>query len=538
MSQYSEVGLSVIKTNPNNPRKSFDGHKFDELVASVKEKGVIEPIIIRPTKTKGAVQLEFEIVAGERRYRAAKKAGHDHIPSIIRKLSDDEAFDFMTIENLIREDLTELEEAESFKKYLKKRGDGALVDLAQRTAIAPAYIRKRVSILSLPKYILEAWDEGSLKFGHLVQFLRLKDSKDILAAFNEATDEYNELTVADLKEHIDDMSPNLSDARFNKTGCLICPQNSDIQIKLFDLEKSEKVKCLDQRCFRQKQNNALTRYWKTHGKKKYGTNGFRFYGKAGQVNRFYYPFDKPSKDCHDCPDFVSIVHMSGTVYDDAACVGPTECFNKKRAHANKVRDAKRKGVKIAELESGPRVEWHGRHFREIFWKKRIPEQFQEFKADDEKMVRLALFALYKSNGGLRYKLKDHKMWQGDKPLFDHLSGLGLAQLYLVLKKMVLDVIMQEDFNEKGRRAAAQHLGVDLAKEWQADEEYLERKTKKEMMEFGKKSGIFKEKAVIEYLNGHLKRKKFEDCKKGEMISLFLKTGIDLVGKVPDEITNK
>jgi len=90
---------------------------------------------------------------------------------------------------------------------------------------------------------------------------------------------------------------------------------------------------------------------------------------------------------------------------------------------------------------------------------------------------------------------------------------------------------------EGRLAAAAHLGINLAKEFAVTEDYLEHKTIREMLEFGEKSGIFKKKKAQDYLTKTLKKKpgKFESCKKTELIDLFLKSGVNLIGKVPDEI---
>src|SRR3989304_3191232 len=112
-SEFLETPLEELSSNPRNPRKGFTGPKFDELLASIKEKGVIEPIIVRTKKAGG-----YEVVAGERRLRASSQAGLQTIPAIVRELTDEQAFDFMLIENLQREDLTEAEEAQSFQSYV------------------------------------------------------------------------------------------------------------------------------------------------------------------------------------------------------------------------------------------------------------------------------------------------------------------------------------------------------------------------------------------------------------------------------------
>ena len=118
---YREVALSQIRPTTANPRKSFKN--MEQMIESVRALGVIQPILIRPLSNSS-----YEIVAGERRYRAAlavaeENGGPDHyqIPAIVKEMTDDEAFEFMTVENLQREDLTELEEARNFQIYLDRR---------------------------------------------------------------------------------------------------------------------------------------------------------------------------------------------------------------------------------------------------------------------------------------------------------------------------------------------------------------------------------------------------------------------------------
>jgi len=160
---YQEVELSKIVSNPWNPRKTFSGPKFDELADSVRAKGVIEPILLRPLESG-----TMEIVAGERRYRALCQVAQENggleaarIPAMVREFSDDEAFEIMTIENLQREDLTELEEAQSFQTYLNRKGKDALPELAERTGINPRYIRRSPSHnLKIIKQFIRLYNAG------------------------------------------------------------------------------------------------------------------------------------------------------------------------------------------------------------------------------------------------------------------------------------------------------------------------------------------------------------------------------------------
>jgi len=280
---YQEILLSKIRPNPRNPRKTYKGRSFEELAESIRAKGVIQPIVVRPTEDN-----VFEIVAGNRRFKALCSIIEEHdlmdkatIPAVVRDLSEDEAFELMMIENLQREDLTELEEAMSFKTFIhnfKDRGT-ALQDLAKKTGINPRYIRSRIEVLSLPRYILKEWNKGTLHFGHLEQFLRIKKSKDIRKVFEwtiEVGDEEAE-SVRSLKEQIDGGSPELKHATFPRDECKVCPKNSSVQIELWEVGDEKEIFCHDPKCFREKQEKHLKKNWKnTEFFKNYKTAGFRF----------------------------------------------------------------------------------------------------------------------------------------------------------------------------------------------------------------------------------------------------------------------
>lgn len=556
---FQEILLSKISTNPNNPRKNFLGPAFDELTASIREKGVIEPIIVRPT-SKG--KADYEVVAGDRRFKAAyliskENKGPDHycIPALIRELSDDEAFDFMIIENLQREDLTSFEEAQSFKQYFEKKGKGSIPELAQRIGKSPGYIRRKVAVLSLPGNILKAWEKDELSFSHLEQLRRLKSKEELKEAFDFATGArfgrgYSGGTVSkrELKEHIENRAPSLEDALFSleKEGCTTCGQNSDVQQKLWEIGGMEGVHCLDKNCFKQKQNNFLTKNWKTSKyRRSYGTNGFRFsenvtWNERRTFERGYGA--KPTKECKACESYLSIINYNGKVDEGRTCFGDRSCYDAlgRTATAEKKQEAKKEREERGEPE-GPRFPWHGEHFREEFLKKRLPERYQEFNHSHIDMARIAFFAFVKlDNVILSFMARAIKFKESydDKKLFERIAKMELDEIQELMKKCALKIIMRHyPVTCAGRLAAAAQLGVNLAKEFAVTEDYLEHKTIREMLEFGEKSGIFKKKKAQDYLEKTLKKKpgKFESCKKTELIDLFLKSDVNLIGKVPDEI---
>jgi ParB/RepB/Spo0J family partition protein len=329
-----EISLGEICSSPKNPRRHEDKKKLEELAASIKQKGVIEPIIVR-TAGKGA-KIHFEIVAGERRWKAAAMAGLAKIPCLIRDLSDDEAYDFMLIENLQREDLTDSEEAQSFRAYVDLHGDeaAAIATLAEKTSISPGYIRSRLRILTLPSKVLKLFDKGELLFGHLQQLLRVADDKKTLDEAIEWV--YEDMgwgdkrlpSVKETRSYIDDLAPALSSAFFPTADvCGKCASNSTVQKTLFDLAGAGPGLCLRPSCFKKCQAAFLDENWKsTDLAKRLKTNGYRFAeDSGGQHHSFYsYPI---GKKCLACDKLVTIIEIGGKVHGERVCAGDLACFN-------------------------------------------------------------------------------------------------------------------------------------------------------------------------------------------------------------------
>lgn len=546
---YKEIKLSDISSNPNSPRKNFSGPQFEELVESIRQKGIIEPIIVRPVSGDAK---KYEVVAGDRRLKAACLVSRNRnvqskIPAIIRELTDEEAFDFMIIENLQREDLTAFEEAQGFKQYFEKKGKGSIPELATRIGKSAGFIRRKIAVLSLPGNILKAWEKEEISFSHLEQLRRLKSKEELKDAFEYATGKTyyrgNTPSRRELKESIDNMAPPLENALFDikKEGCTTCGQNSDVQQKLWDIGGMKGVHCLDKKCFKQKQNNFLQANWKqSKYRKRFGTNGFRFKEDVSwsEFNGFDYG-PKPSKKCKECEHFLTVISLEGAVNTGQACFGEESCFRAVRSV--KAKEEKKKEREERGEPEGPRVYWHGEFFREEFLSKRLPEQYQVVGHDNIKMARAALFAFVKlDNELLSYmakviKLKEHYL---DKKLFERIGKMNLDEILVLMKKCALKVIMRHwPVTCEGRLAVAAHLGINLMKEFAVTKDYLEKKTIREMLEFGETSGIFKSKMVQDYLIKTLKKKsgRFDSCKKTELIDVFLESGVNLVGKVPAEI---
>ena len=175
MEEFKLIRISDIQKNPYQPRKEFSKEKIEELAQSIKENGLIQPIIVRQSPVIG-----YEILAGERRYRASIEAGLSEVPVIIKKLSDQEMMIHSIIENLQREDLNPIEEAKAYQSLIDKGYTHA--DIAEKMGKSRPYITNLVRLLTLPDFILKEVETGKLSQAHarlLIQ-LPLKEQKNLL----------------------------------------------------------------------------------------------------------------------------------------------------------------------------------------------------------------------------------------------------------------------------------------------------------------------------------------------------------------------
>lgn len=155
----SLIELSRIVPNKNQPRKNFDEEELEELTDSIRQNGVLQPILVRQRGSK------YEIVAGERRYQAAKRAGLDEIPALVREVSDEEIFKLALIENLQRSDLDPIEEARGFRKLIEDN-DFTQAELAQVLSKSRPAIANSLRLLDLPERVQSLLEDGLLTAGH------------------------------------------------------------------------------------------------------------------------------------------------------------------------------------------------------------------------------------------------------------------------------------------------------------------------------------------------------------------------------------
>lgn len=165
-----KLKLNEIEPNRNQPRKNFDDEALSELAASIEKHGVIQPLLVRPLP--GGT---YQLVAGERRWRASRMAGLSEVPVVIRELSDEDASALALIENLQREDLDPIEEAEGYR-YLMDTYSITQEEAAQKVGKSRSAVANLMRLLSLPKETLELVKAKKLSAGHARALLPLEDA--------------------------------------------------------------------------------------------------------------------------------------------------------------------------------------------------------------------------------------------------------------------------------------------------------------------------------------------------------------------------
>jgi ParB family chromosome partitioning protein len=188
---YQALAIGDLDPNPVNPRVAFNESELDELAASIREKGVVQPILARPSKNEG----RFEIVAGERRWRAAQRAGLHVVPVVVRVLSDKEALELAIIENVQRSDLNAIEEARGYRQLID-RYKHTQNNLAGVVGKSRSHLANTLRLLKLPDPVQKLVEDGKLSAGHARALIGRSDAEEL--ALQIVKDGLNVRDVEDL----------------------------------------------------------------------------------------------------------------------------------------------------------------------------------------------------------------------------------------------------------------------------------------------------------------------------------------------------
>ena len=201
------IPLVQISPNPDQPRKTFTENELRDLAESIREKGVLVPIILRPVQNKSYL---YEIVAGERRYRAAQMAGLSEIPALVKTLTNQNAMEIALIENVQRENLNPIEEAMGYKNLMEKCGY-SIGDVSRLIGKSESYIRNLMRINSLPDSVKELVKSGELSASH-ARTIAVSDNPEELA--HDIIN--NKMSVTDVQKRVKSAKRSSTSRSFNK----------------------------------------------------------------------------------------------------------------------------------------------------------------------------------------------------------------------------------------------------------------------------------------------------------------------------------
>ncbi len=174
-----EIEIELIDPSPFQTRGTMDAEQLDELSRSIAATGVVQPILVRPLPNG-----RFQLIAGERRWRASKKAGKTTVPAVLRQVSDEQAMEMTIVENLQRADLNAMEQARAYER-LSREFKMTQEQMAQRTGKDRATVANFLRLLKLPETVQRSVESGEISFGHARTLLALENEERILAAWKK-----------------------------------------------------------------------------------------------------------------------------------------------------------------------------------------------------------------------------------------------------------------------------------------------------------------------------------------------------------------
>lgn len=308
---FGDIPLDCIRASSTNPRKIFDESHLQDLANSIKTQGVAQPILVRPIEVIEDITY-FEIVAGERRFRASRIAGMPTVPAIVRELSDRQAYEIQVLENLQRVDLHPLEEAEGFEVMMATYGDTA-DELAAKIGKSRAYIYASLKLCALIPEARKAFYEGTLTKSTALLVARIPVKAMQMTCVKEITMSYQGiLSTRAASQHIErqymlqlkkaDFKPSDPDLCPEAGSCTACPKRTGNQPEVF-VDVNADV-CTDPICFKAKRAAHFIRIKKVATEKGQtvfsGVEAKRIMPSQYNDMKGYVDLDKPNYKDKDC----------------------------------------------------------------------------------------------------------------------------------------------------------------------------------------------------------------------------------------------
>ncbi len=243
-SRVEEIFVDQIEANPFQPRSNFDQNALNELADSIREKGVIQPITVRKIKAE-----KYQIVAGERRWRASKLVGLEKISAVIRNFDDQEMLEIALIENIQREDLDPVEEATAYKEMLNNF-EITQAELAKQVGKSRSNVSNMIRLLKLADKVKNHLQRGTITIGHARALLALDKEETQVAACENII--IQDLTVRETEKYVEKLKNPLKDRKENKEKTEL---GQAWQRGAAELEKKLKTRV---KIKKRKKNNLLT----------------------------------------------------------------------------------------------------------------------------------------------------------------------------------------------------------------------------------------------------------------------------------------
>lgn len=553
--QFQTIEIKKLVPSDFNYRKTIDKDALEELTGSVRAKGVLQPILVRPLN--GKQKGKFEIVAGHRRHQAAEAAGLKEMPAMVKALSDEEALEVQVIENTQREDPNPMDEAVGFKRLLEI-GKHTPETLAAKLDRSVGYVLSRVKLAELSKPVQTKIAAGELPLGIARLFTRLRNEGDQKKFLEEVTEDGG-VSVRRAARMLDDYIQGLSNAPFDTAACGACPCNSGNQTALFP-EIGKGDQCSDKSCFYTKSKKHFTDILKEKEKA-----GFKVFRKEKDVEKLVgysgtgkaaqkivalkkdadYSHEHPKRyksECAGCTDHHAFYLYERIYYGNEKRLEFGEiCLDKKCLDAMQRAGKKEEKTARAMDKQDKALDQMRRNARAANCRDRflLREIKQRLNGEDthphifQCRRRIALFILlgkyYKNAAALKEFLKGIKVPLGgleNSPIGIHYDIYHYALASLVPAERLHDAIdalivnSLEDIKGANLLQIAPHAGLDVHASFTIDREFITSqsfKNKGDLIKLAKEIGI----AVN------------EKASKEMIVQEILAQ--DLTGKIPAEI---
>ncbi len=545
MDRSTDIPLTLVKPREDNPAERTED--IEGLIESIRSCGLMQPIVVRSISTVKNVHGHYQIVAGHRRFAAFQKLFEqegdkwERIPAMVVEADDELAEDMTLTENLQRRDLSLREAMGLFQSYAGKREN--LETLALRCGMPMDQIKILMKLSELGEEVFELYEQGRISKGAIEVILSapLGNVREtiISIACRDAT--YRTVSAGDMRFQLGRLVCELSTALFKKTDCKTCPDNSGRQRSLFG---DDKTRCTNPKCFMEKQTAAIIKSYEKNPKE--GTTGCLVGDQPMGVATSLYSIHT---NCKDCEHRKAHYRIDGSLDNSDLCTNPN-CYAKIKQHKKPEATEQEKAQALEARTPIPRVEWHGEAFRELFFKEQFPVQMLNLMLNKENehnvntgLVVQALALIMNSPDihaaiaerfHIIFKVEvpeDQKRWWHFKfdQLFTALDGLEGDTLKCLIREVAGMSLFTKAFIAEQRFDLAEYMGIELEKEWVLHREYLEKKTKQEILDLCsiyklQFEGVVDPNAVLPKM------------KKPELITLILeKCRQDLTGVVPWEI---